>query len=117
MKMLDRLEGYERIRQTMRITRPELGAALALGLLGPPAGAVSGDVIELKDGHQVVGEVVAEKATALFVDLGFDIVRIPRDQVVRRGAAGESARPASAAAGRTEDEQDPTGFFDTTDLK
>jgi serine protease Do len=98
----------------MRVKMSGAWAALMLGGLGPLA--VSAEVIELKDGHQVVGEVVAEKPTALFVDLGFDILRIPRDQIVRRSAEGEAARP-SGAAGRSENDQDPSGFFDTTDLK
>jgi serine protease Do len=105
---------YERIRVTMRVKVPGAYAALVIGLgcLAP----ASADVIELKDGHQVVGEVVAEKPNALFVDLGFDILRIPRDQVVRRSAAGDTARPSSTSATRADD-ADPTGFFDTTDLK
>jgi len=52
--------------------------------LGCSPGLAASEVIELKDGHQVVGEVVAEKANFLFVDLGFDIVKIPKDQVLRR---------------------------------
>jgi serine protease Do len=85
--------------------------------LGPLVGAVSADVIELKDGHQVIGEVVAEKPTALFVDLGFDVIRIPRDQIVKRSADGEAGRPAAGVPGRASEDHDPSGFFDTTDLK
>ena len=66
------------------------------------------EVIGLKDGHEVTGEVVAEKTNALFVDLGFDIVRIPRDQVVRRGKPGE-ADPATVLA--REPETEASGFF------
>jgi serine protease Do len=63
----------------------------------------------------VVGEVVAEKPNALFVDLGFDIVKIPKDQVVSRRKENEKAKiigPVLAAA-----DSDPTGFFKTADLK
>ena len=70
------------------------------------------EVIGLKDGHQVTGEVVAEKPNALYVDLGFDVLRIPRDQVVRRGKPGE-AGPARGRRGAAADEADPTGFFDS----
>jgi serine protease Do len=82
------------------------------------AGRVEGapELIGLKDGHQVTGEVVAEKANALFVDLGFDIVRIPRDQVVHRGKPGEAGTPV-AAAGPRGSEVDPTGFSFTGPLK
>ena len=53
------------------------------------------EVIELKDGHQVVGEVVAEKPNALFVDLGFDIVRVPTrpGRLAPQGGRGGQGRP------------------------
>jgi len=93
----------------MRRVGPIAVAALgmAIGAGGPTAAAP--EVIELKDGHQVTGEVVAEKPGALYVDLGFDVLRVPRDQVVRRGKADEAApgRSAPAAAG----DADPHGFY------
>ena len=92
----------------MRRVGPIAVAALgmAIGVGGPAAGAP--EVIELKDGHQVTGEVVAEKPGALYVDLGFDVLKIPRDQVVRRGKADEApARSAPVAAG----DADPHGFY------
>jgi serine protease Do len=73
------------------------------------------EVIELKEGHQVTGEVVAEKPQALFVDIGFDIIRIPRDQVVRRGKVGEATASIATASGPVD--SDPTGFFATGSLK
>src|SRR5438128_2432475 len=66
------------------------------------------ELIGLRDGHQVTGEVVAEKANALYVDLGFDILKIPRDQVIHRGKPGEGS--ASAAAATHVNDADPTGF-------
>jgi serine protease Do len=44
----------------------------------------------------VVGPVVAEKPGAYFVDLGYDLLRVPRDQVEARRPLG--AAPAAAAA-------------------
>ncbi len=88
----------------------------AAALLGPLSGASPApDVVELKDGHQVVGEVVAEKANALFIDLGFDIVRIPKDQVVARRKGDEVAK--AAPDGPAVEPGDPTGFYKTADLK
>jgi serine protease Do len=102
----------------MRVMRGLASAALVGTLLGAHAGGAAADVIELKDGHQVVGEVLAEKANALFVDLGFDILRIPRDQIVRRGQAGDKAPPAAAVAFSADvDDQDTTPFFDASPLK
>jgi serine protease Do len=88
-----------------------------IGLLGSVQPARAGsDVIELKDGHRVVGEVVAEKANALFIDLGFDIVKIPKDQVVARRKADEVNKAAGGPAVVASD-ADPTGFFKTAELK
>ena len=92
----------------------------AAALIGIAAGAsppgADHEVIELKDGHQVVGEVVAEKANALFVDLGFDIVRVPKDQVISRRKGDEAAK-GSVAPGAPTLDADPTGFYKTADLK
>ena len=99
---------------------PLSAASMGLALLGlaswtPPTRA---DVIELKDGQQVIGEVLAEKANALFVDLGFDVLRIPRDQVARRVEGREAERGSkSAGEGPDEDERDPSGFFESKPLK
>jgi serine protease Do len=81
---------------------------------GSGTGSIS-EAIELRDGHQVVGEVIAEKPTALIIDLGFDVIRIPRDQVVRRGKPGVMV--AAATNGEKASDEDPTGFFQTGRLK
>jgi serine protease Do len=94
---------------------PVVGAGLWVCLVSPGMGWWPAEVIELKEGHQVTGEVVAEKPQALFVDIGFDIIRIPRDQVVRRGKVGEAAASTSPASGPVD--SDPTGFFVTGSLK
>src|SRR4051794_12060680 len=95
--------------EVMRMIGPVVAAVL--GWMAPP----SAEVIELKDGHQVLGEGVAEKPGALYVDLGFDLLRIPKDAVVRRGqpsAGGQlAAAPAPAA------EADASGFYTTGALR
>jgi hypothetical protein len=94
---------------------PVVGAGLWMCLVSPVLGWWPAEVIELKEGHQVTGEVVAEKPQALFVDIGFDIIRIPRDQIVRRGKVGETAASITTASGPID--SDPTGFFATESLK
>src|SRR3954462_10040794 len=86
-------------------------AVTALGGLLTGLGRVEGapELIGLRDGHQVTGEVVAEKANALYVDLGFDILRIPRDQVVHRAKPGEG-RPGGVPATRGGGAE-PDGFW------
>jgi serine protease Do len=74
------------------------------------------ETVILKDGQRITGEVVAEKPTALYVDLGFDILRIPRDQVVRRTKT-DAAGPGSKGAVRGGTELDTSGFFTTGMLK
>ncbi len=92
-------------------------AALVLGWLagGAVAAHAAPEVIDLKDGHQVVGEIVSEKGTAVYVDLGFDLIKIPRDQIVSR-RKGNASSAAPVAAG-PRDDSDPSGFFKSTTLK
>jgi serine protease Do len=100
----------------MRWVVPVAAAAL-VGLITSASPALAdSEVIELKDGHQVIGEVVAEKANALFVDLGFDIVKVPKDQVVSRRKGNEVAKLVASPASPSL-EVDPTGFYKTADLK
>ena len=56
------------------------------------------EVVILKDGQRVTGEVVADKPNALYVDLGYDILRIPRDQILRRAKIDESAAGSKTSA-------------------
>jgi serine protease Do len=88
---------------------------LCLLLASPVIEAAEFETVILKDGQRVTGEIVAERATALYVDLGYDILRIPRDQVLRRvkgdgsGAVVKTAARASAL--------DTSGFFTTGMMK
>jgi serine protease Do len=74
------------------------------------------ETVILKDGQRVTGEIVAEKPAALYIDLGFDILRIPRDQVVRRTKV-DDAGPALKNSPRGGTELDASGFFTTGVLK
>jgi serine protease Do len=94
-----------------RFVRVAATAFVVLGGAGPIEAAP--ELIGLRDGHQVTGEVVAEKAGALYVDLGFDIVRIPRDQVMHRGKPGDAL---VAGAARSSDAE-PGGFWSAGPLK
>ena len=77
--------------------------------------AAAFETVILKDGQRVTGEIVAERANALYVDLGYDILRIPRDQVLRRAKGdGSNSSPKSAAR---PNELDTTGFYTTGVMK
>lgn len=88
-------------------------------LLGPAVAALAGEgpeVVELRGGARVVGEVIAEKPNALYLDLGYEVLRIPRDQVADRRAPNAEA-PRAAASERTGDAPEGDGFFTSTRLK
>jgi len=90
-------------------------AILGVTLAATPPEGSKAELIVLKDGHQVVGEVVSEKTNALYVDIGYDVLRIPRDQIERRGKPEEAGRAATTAEGPSDG--DPHGFYQTGRLK
>jgi serine protease Do len=100
-------------RGPMGFLRAIVATAL-LGSAGSLAEAAGFETLILKDGQRVTGEVVAEKANALYIDLGYDLLRIPRDQIVRRAKADEGTRAAPAAPTL---DTDPSGFFSSGSLR
>ncbi|NNJ26905.1 S1C family serine protease [Alienimonas chondri] len=79
--------------------------AAALPLLS--AAPAQADVLELRGGQSVTGEILKEDGDALYVDLGVDVVRIPKDRVLSRRAESE------ADAGRDVNDK---GVYKTADL-
>jgi serine protease Do len=67
-----------------------LGLLLALAALT----TTRADVIELKTGQKLEGDVLKESGGELVVDLGVDIVRIPVSQIKSRQGKGEADKPA-----------------------
>jgi serine protease Do len=87
-----------------------------VGLLACRTACAAGfETVILKDGQRITGEVVAEKSNALYVDLGYDILRIPRDQILRR-AKVEDAEAGQRSPARSL-ELDTSGFYTTGVLK
>ena len=91
-----------------------LSALIACGLA-----SVLADTIQLKDKAAVVGRVLAEKSDHIAVDIGYTVLVIPRNQVVKI-VRGETAAPASkpargqkpaAASGATEVSEPKPGFY------
>jgi serine protease Do len=56
---------------------------LALAIICSP-GLARAEVIELKSGHKIEGEILKENADALYVDIGIEIVRVPVDRIRSR---------------------------------
>lgn len=61
----------------------------ASGLFG--LSAASAEVIELKTGHKIEGDVLKQQADLLYVDIGIDVVKVPLNQIKSRTAAKDSA--------------------------
>lgn len=51
------------------------------------AGSSSAEVIRLKTGHSLEGDVLKEQADAIYVDIGIDVIRVPLNQIQARSAA------------------------------
>lgn len=78
-----------------------------LVLLCLPLSQTYGDVIVMKSGQRIEGEVLKVQKDTLFVDVGVDVVRIPVDQIQER----ISSEPAKPEAAKSE-----TGIFMSGDL-
>ncbi|AMV37550.1 S1C family serine protease [Planctomyces sp. SH-PL62] len=92
-----------------------IGAATLLGLTALAGAAETPadgfETLTLKDGQRVVGRVVAEKAEAIYVDLGHDLLKLPRESIVRRARGEEAGTIVAATPGETA--VDASGFFST----
>jgi serine protease Do len=73
-----------------------LRLALFVALMGARPELVRGDVIELKSGHRVEGDVLKEQGDVLYVDLGFEVLRVPVSQVRSRTASGANGKTTVA---------------------
>jgi len=84
-------------RYGFRLAVAAAGARCCAGLLllaGALAGRSQADVIRLKNGNQLEGEIQAETATTYELQLSFGSIEVRKDQVagVVRTSAGEQAR-------------------------
>ncbi len=86
---------------------PRCLRSLGFAVLILACGALRADIIELKTGQKIEGEVLKEAGGELVIDLGVDIVRIPQNQIKTR----TSAKPGEAEAKPASDE-----FYQTADL-
>ena len=69
---------------------------LCLGLLGL-AGEARGDELQLAGGAVVRGTILKETSDALYVDLGFTVLTVPRNQILDR-RSGEAASELESGA-------------------
>jgi serine protease Do len=77
---------------------PRSFIASACGCLALLAGwATAAEVIELKSGQKVEGEVLKETDRDLYVDVGIDVLRIPLDRIQNRYSAGDKPMETEVA--------------------
>lgn len=67
------------------------------------------DIIELKTGQKLEGDVLKESGGELVIDLGVDIVRVPVSQIKSRQGKGETPKTETPAADRQ-------GVYSTAEL-
>ncbi len=53
--------------------------------------ALRADIIELKSGQKLEGDVLKEQADAIYVDIGVEVVKVPLNQIRQRSASAGSA--------------------------
>jgi serine protease Do len=90
-----------------------VSAVLAGVILVASAVPVRGDAetLQLRGGGQVVGVIIAEKPGAYFVDLGFDVIKVPRDQVEARRPVGAAPAANAGAVGPAAEAVPADNFF------
>lgn len=76
-------------------------AATLLAVLLLSVATLPAEVIRLKTGHSLEGDVLKEQADAIYVDIGIDVIRVPLNQIQSRSAAEDAA--ATPATGNVVD--------------
>lgn len=83
-----------------------MALSLCVSLLAS-SGRASADIIVLKSGQRIEGEVLKVQRDTVFVDVGVDVIKVPVDQIQER----ISQEPAKTEPARTE-----AGVFLSSDL-
>lgn len=75
----------------MRFHRQCLSVALCGAVLILSSATTNADLIELKTGHKIEGDVLQQQGDTLFVSIGIDVVKVPLNQIKSRVAANDTA--------------------------
>ncbi|MEI8019330.1 MAG: trypsin-like peptidase domain-containing protein [Schlesneria sp.] len=62
-----------------------------LAVIAFSAAPTVADVIELKTGHKLEGDVLKQQGDTLYVDIGIDVIKVPLNQIKSRAAAKDAA--------------------------
>ncbi len=74
----------------MRLFNFIASAVLIATLLLPRFAVADPEVIELRGGQRLEGEILKETTEELFIDVGVDVVRVPLDDILSRRGASEA---------------------------
>src|SRR5262249_11861109 len=74
-----------------------LHKGLALLLIAWAPAPAHRDMIELKSGQKIEAPVLKEEPDALFLDLGFDVLRVPTASISKRTHRGDATPPPAAS--------------------
>jgi len=90
----------------VRLIAPGVGAILLVGWLATAAGGAPGeaqDTVRLSDGTAISARIIKENQQTLWLDLGHDIVEVPRDRVetIERGEAEDVGEVSEGRIYRT----------------
>jgi serine protease Do len=96
-----------------------IGLIVGLVLSVAPRLVRADELIELKTGQMIRGEVLKEKPDAIYVDIGVTVVAVPRDQIAQRSAADKSKPPGKTSSNGlgTATGSAEGGLFQTADLQ
>lgn len=70
----------------MKIRLPWLCVASFVALWSGVTDVARADLIELKTGHKLEGDVLKQQGETLYVDIGIDVVKVPLNQIKSRSA-------------------------------
>jgi len=63
--------------KALRAIRAAMVVVAALSAVAAVAAATSADVIVLKEGQRLVGDIVLEKDSKLYIDVGVTVLAVP----------------------------------------
>ncbi len=82
-------------------------------------GYVFADTVVLKQGQQLSGDILAEKDTLIYLDIGLQVLTIPKDKILEYEYTKEAEIPTAevnAITGAPESEQPPGRLYKTANL-
>jgi serine protease Do len=72
------------------------------------------DTVSLKDGARLTGEILAERETLLYLDIGINVLAIPREAILEYKYAGDKSEPSVSDANTSGGEAKVTDLWDST---